>query len=91
MLFIFARFARPRFQRDFDLRALRLLLADVGGLVPVGQPERYAEQICRLLEDPVYYQQIVDGYAEIESRENTLASTGLILRDLQQIAGETPP
>lgn len=74
-----------------DLAGHHELLADVGGLVPVGQPERYAEQICRLLEDPVYYQQIVDGYAEIESRENTLASTGLILRDLQQIAGETPP
>ncbi len=73
-----------------DLAGHHELLADVGGLVPVGRPERYAEEICRLLQDPEHYQQIVDAYAEIESRENTRASTALILRDLQQIAGEAP-
>lgn len=64
----------------------RELLGDVGGLVPVGAVDRYADEILRLVEDPEHYARVVGAYAAIAERDGTPQVTGRLARDLMALA-----
>lgn len=69
-----------------DLGGHRELLEEIGGLVPIGEPARYAQEIHRLLTDPGWYEQVVAAYGAIEQRENTSCVTRVLLDDLHHVA-----